>query len=65
MLNGQLALYLTPYVTEQPVIRPFMLQGTEPYADDLRTELVEGVGHFIADERPDLVLERALSFFAG
>ena len=50
--------------TDDPVIRPFMLQGTEPYADDLRTELVEGVGHFIADERPDLVLERALSFFA-
>ena len=51
--------------TDDPVIRPFMLQGTEPYADDLRTELVEGVGHFIADERPDLVLERALRFFAG
>jgi hypothetical protein len=25
---------------------------------------VDGVGHFIADERPDLVLERALTFFA-
>jgi pimeloyl-ACP methyl ester carboxylesterase len=51
--------------TGDPVIRPFMLQGTAPYADDLRTELVEGAGHFIADERPELVLERALTFFAG
>jgi pimeloyl-ACP methyl ester carboxylesterase len=51
--------------TGDPVIRPFMLQGTEPYADDLRTELIDGVGHFIADERPELVLERALTFFGG
>lgn len=50
---------------DDPVIRPFMTRGTEPYADDLNVELVEGVGHFIADERPDLVLERALSFFAA
>ncbi len=51
--------------TDDPVIRPFMLEGTEPYADDLTVELVDGVGHFIADERPKLVLERALSFFAA
>jgi hypothetical protein len=24
-----------------------------------------GVGHFIADERPDLVLDRAMSFFSS
>jgi pimeloyl-ACP methyl ester carboxylesterase len=51
--------------TDDPVIRPFMLHGAEPYADDLRIELVEGVGHFIAEERPDLVLDRALTFFGG
>jgi pimeloyl-ACP methyl ester carboxylesterase len=51
--------------TNDPVIRPFMLRGTEPYADDLKVELVDGVGHFIADQRPELVLERALSFFAA
>jgi hypothetical protein len=27
-------------------------------------ELFDGIGHFIADERPDLVLDRALVFFA-
>jgi pimeloyl-ACP methyl ester carboxylesterase len=52
--------------TGDPVIRPFMLQGTEPHADaEVEIEMVDGVGHFIADERPDLVLERALSFFDG
>jgi len=52
--------------TDDPVIRPFMIQGTEAHSDaEVTIELVEGVGHFIADERPDLVLERALTFFAG
>jgi pimeloyl-ACP methyl ester carboxylesterase len=47
-----------------PVIRPEMLTGYEAYADDLEIEFVEGCGHFIADERPELVVERALDFFA-
>jgi pimeloyl-ACP methyl ester carboxylesterase len=29
----------------------------------MKLELVDGVGHFIADEAPQLVLERALDFF--
>jgi pimeloyl-ACP methyl ester carboxylesterase len=41
------------------------LEAAKRYADDLQIELVPGVGHFIADERPDLVLDRALSFFAA
>jgi pimeloyl-ACP methyl ester carboxylesterase len=28
-------------------------------------ELVPDCGHFIADERPDLVASRALAFFEG
>ena len=28
----------------------------------MRVELVPGCGHFIADERPDLVAERAREF---
>jgi len=39
------------------------LEGAKRYADDMRVELVDGAGHFIADERPDLVLDRALAFF--
>jgi pimeloyl-ACP methyl ester carboxylesterase len=39
------------------------LEGIERRGDDLAYELFPGVGHFIADERPDLVLDRALRFF--
>jgi pimeloyl-ACP methyl ester carboxylesterase len=38
--------------------------GYERHADAMELELVEGCGHFIADEMPDLVAERAREFFA-
>jgi len=41
-----------------------LLKGYEQHADDMQLELVENCGHFIADERPDLVAERAREFFA-
>lgn len=41
-----------------------MLMGFEEHADDMRLELVPGVGHFIADERPDLVVEAAIRLFS-
>lgn len=40
-----------------------LLDGIEHSADDLEVELVEGAGHLIADERPELVVDRARSFF--
>jgi pimeloyl-ACP methyl ester carboxylesterase len=39
------------------------LEGYEPYADDMSVELVERSGHFIAEDRPELVTQRALEFF--
>jgi pimeloyl-ACP methyl ester carboxylesterase len=39
-----------------------LLAGYEKHADDMRIELVPGCGHFIADERPGLVAERARGF---
>jgi pimeloyl-ACP methyl ester carboxylesterase len=42
-----------------------LLEGIERRGEDLAYELFPGVGHFIADERPDLVLDRALSFFSA
>lgn len=48
---------------DDPVLRPHMIAGCEEHADDLSVELVQGAGHFIADQRPELVLERALEFF--
>ena len=47
------------------VVRPAMLSGYERYADDMEIEFVDGVSHFIVDERPELVAERALEFFAA
>jgi pimeloyl-ACP methyl ester carboxylesterase len=49
---------------DDSVLRPQMLAGYERHADEMRVELVEGCGHFIADERPDLVAARAREFFA-
>lgn len=47
------------------VLRPEMLAGYENHADDMRIELVRDCGHFIADERPDLVADRARGFLAS
>jgi pimeloyl-ACP methyl ester carboxylesterase len=50
--------------TRDPVLTPRMLEGYQRYADDMSVELVDHAGHFIAEECPELVAERALAFFA-
>jgi pimeloyl-ACP methyl ester carboxylesterase len=40
-----------------------LLQGYEKHADAMEVELVDDCGHFIADEMPELVAERAREFF--
>jgi pimeloyl-ACP methyl ester carboxylesterase len=50
--------------TGDRVLTPHNLDGIERYADDIEVELVPDSGHFIADERPELVIDRALTFFA-
>jgi pimeloyl-ACP methyl ester carboxylesterase len=44
---------------------PALLAGHERHADDMEVELVAGCGHFIVDEMPELVAERARSLFDG
>jgi pimeloyl-ACP methyl ester carboxylesterase len=51
--------------TDDLAIAPRTLRGFEDHADDMELELVPGVGHFIVDEQPELVTERALAFFGG
>ena len=51
--------------TGDAALRPEMLDGYERHADRMTVELVDGCGHFIADERPQLVAERAREFFAA
>ena len=45
-------------------IGPEFLHGIDEHVDDLAMEYVEGAGHFVADERPEVVIQRALEFFA-
>ena len=45
-------------------LSPKLLPGFEPHADDMRVELVSACGHFVVDEKPDLIAARARSFFA-
>jgi len=41
------------------------LRGYEAYADEMTVELLDGEGHFVHEERPDLVCTRAERFFDG
>lgn len=40
-----------------------LLRGAETHFDDYQLELVPSTGHFIVDEQPDLINERAWAFF--
>ncbi len=53
MLNG----------TRDVQLSPRSLGGYERYADQLSVDLVAGAGHFLAEERPDLVAASARAFF--
>ncbi|MBA3865739.1 MAG: alpha/beta hydrolase [Solirubrobacterales bacterium] len=50
--------------TDDNALRPEQLKGYERHVDDMQVELVGGCGHFIADEMPELVAERAREFLA-
>jgi len=47
------------------ISKEFFARPTHEFADDFRIEFIPDTGHFIAEERPELVNERALEFFAG
>jgi pimeloyl-ACP methyl ester carboxylesterase len=49
--------------TDDRALHPSLLSGYEKHSDEMRIEFVPDCGHFIADERPDLVAARALEFF--
>jgi pimeloyl-ACP methyl ester carboxylesterase len=38
-------------------LSPQVLPGGQRYADDLRVQVLSGCGHYLAEERPDLVAE--------
>lgn len=53
------------YGTGDSVVQPSMLAGLQDHADDFVVEHVDGSGHFIAEELPDVVAARALELPAG
>ncbi|MFI6898677.1 alpha/beta fold hydrolase [Streptomyces sp. NPDC050256] len=47
------------------MLPPGVLTDVPRYADDLRIEIVPGCGHYLHEERPDLVAETARRLFTG
>ena len=48
--------------TQDPVLTPDLLSGYAQHISDFEVELVDGVGHWIVEQRPDLVLDRLRAF---
>jgi pimeloyl-ACP methyl ester carboxylesterase len=47
---------------KDPVITPDLSDGYGDHISDFKVEVVEGVGHWIVGQRPDLVLDRLRAF---
>ncbi len=50
---------------DDPCVASALVRGWEDHATRMRLELIDGCGHFPAEERPELVLDRALELFGG
>jgi pimeloyl-ACP methyl ester carboxylesterase len=48
--------------TADPVLTPDLIDGYAKDTGDFEVELVDGVGHWIVEQRPDLVLDRLRAF---
>jgi pimeloyl-ACP methyl ester carboxylesterase len=51
--------------TGDAALRHQLLAGYKRHADAMEVEKVDGCGHFIADERPELVAEKARIFLSA
>jgi pimeloyl-ACP methyl ester carboxylesterase len=51
--------------TADPVLTPDLIEGYGTHVDDFAYELVDGVGHWIVDQSPDLVVDRLRKFLAA
>jgi pimeloyl-ACP methyl ester carboxylesterase len=51
--------------TEDPVITPDLMDGYPEHISDFEIELVDGVGHWIVQQRPELVLDRVRAFIGA
>ena len=48
-----------------PILPPVLFEGHEQYADEMTIESIPGAGHFLPEERPELVAERVLAFLGA
>lgn len=51
--------------TGDPVLRPNLLRGYGERCSDFEVELVDGVGHWIVEQSPELVLDRLRKFLTA
>ncbi len=51
--------------TEDPVITPRLFDGYADRISDFEVELVDGVGHWIVAQQPELVLDRVRAFLTA
>lgn len=51
--------------TKDPVLTPDLLNGYAERISDFEVELVDDVGHWIVEQRPELVLNRVRAFLNG
>jgi pimeloyl-ACP methyl ester carboxylesterase len=51
--------------TKDPVLTPDLLNGYGDRISDFKVELIDGVGHWIVEQRPELVLDRLRVFLRG
>ena len=47
-----------------PVVTTALLRGYEDRSDDMTVEILEGLGHFLPEEAPEVVADRARELFA-
>jgi pimeloyl-ACP methyl ester carboxylesterase len=46
-----------------PVSSRALIDGWQSHADDMTVEILDGVGHFVPEEAPEVVAARALTLF--
>jgi pimeloyl-ACP methyl ester carboxylesterase len=56
---------LALYGEHDPVVRDSAFRRAERHSDSLRVERVNGAGHFLPEEVPEVLLERMLPFLSG
>jgi len=44
-----------------PIVTPERIAGAEAHVDQVRTAVIEGAGHFVADEKPAEMLDLILA----